>query len=243
LTAVFHVFLRDPRMAQERAEAATAIATEHDIPFELSYGTLVRGWALAEQGHLTEGIAEMRRAITAGEETGFTARPRWFAYLAEACARSEGSSVGLNLLAEGMALMERTGERMYEAELHRVKGELLLMHDAANGLEAEHCFRTAIEVARRQAGKSLELRATMSLAGLLAKQGKGDEARAMLADIYRWFTVAFRSLTRLSDASVAGATRSMGRLPLRALALASGGSCPYWKLRKHRSLAIHLARL
>jgi predicted ATPase len=90
-----------------------------------------------------------------------------------------------------MALTERTGERMYEAELHRVKGELLLMHDAANCPEAERCFRTAIEVARRQAGKSLELRATVSLARLLAAQMRRDEARAMLAEIYCWFTEGF----------------------------------------------------
>jgi predicted ATPase len=87
--------------------------------------------------------------------------------------------------------MERSGERMFEAELYRVEGELLLMHEAADLLKAEHCFRTAIEVARRRAGKSLELRATVSLARLLGKQGKRDEARTMLAEIYNWFTEGF----------------------------------------------------
>jgi predicted ATPase len=185
------MYLRDPRMAQERAEAAIAIATEHGFPFELAFGTLARGWALAQQNHLKEGIAEMRRAVGAGEETGFAARPRWFAFIAEACAKSEGPGMGLKVLAEGMALIEHSGERMYEAELHRIKGELLLMRDAANGPEAEHCFRTAIEVARRQAGKSLELRATVSLARLLQKEGRRDEAHTMLADIYGWFTEGF----------------------------------------------------
>ena len=80
---------------------------------------------------------------------------------------------------------------MYEAELHRLKGELLLMQNAGDSVEAEHCFQTAIEVARRQGGKSLELRATTSLARLLAKQGRRDEARAMLAEIYGWFTEGF----------------------------------------------------
>src|SRR5262249_39715930 len=152
-----------------------------------SYGNFIRGWALAQQGHLEEGIAQMRRAATAGKESGFAARPRSFVFLAEACAKSEAPGTGLKLLAEGMALMEATGERMYEAELHRLKGELLLMHDAANGSQAEHCFRTAIEVGRRQSAKSPELRAATSLARLLAKQGRRDEARAMLADIYSWF--------------------------------------------------------
>jgi predicted ATPase len=90
-----------------------------------------------------------------------------------------------------MALLGRTGERMYEAELYRIRGDLLLMQDAANLTEAEHCFRTAIEVARRQGGKPLQLRATVSLARLLARQGKRDEARAMLAEIYGWFTEGF----------------------------------------------------
>ena len=188
---MFNMFLRDPRTAQARAEAAIAIASEHGLPFELAYGTFARGWALANQGHMEEGVAEMRRAAGASEESGYATRPRWFVFLAEACARSEGPDVGLEVLAEGMALTERTGERMYEAELYRVKGELLLVQDSANTLEAEHSFRTAIEVARCQAGKSLELRATMSLAQLLDKQGKREEARTMLADIYGWFTEGF----------------------------------------------------
>ena len=153
LTTVLHMYLREPRLVQERAEAANAIAFEYGTPFELSYASFARGWALAQQGHLEEGIVEMRRTAKKPAESGFAARPRWFVYLAEACAKSEGPSVGLNLLAEGVALMECTGERMYEAELYRVKGELLLMQEPVNGPEAEHCFRTAIEVARRQAGK------------------------------------------------------------------------------------------
>jgi predicted ATPase len=178
-------------LALERSEAANAIVSEYGNPFELSYGTFTHGWALAEQGHLEKGIAEMRRAFATFEATRFAARPRWFVYLAEACAKSEGSGVGLKLLAEGITLMEATGERMYEAELHRLKGELLLMQNAANLPEAEHCFRTALEVARRQSAKSLELRATTNLARLLAKQGRTDEARAMLAEIYGWFTEGF----------------------------------------------------
>jgi len=90
-----------------------------------------------------------------------------------------------------MALMERTGERMYEAELHRMRGELLLMQEAADLSEAENCFRAAIEVARHQSAKSLELRATIGLARLFAKQGRRNEARTMLAEIYGWFTEGF----------------------------------------------------
>jgi len=193
LTARLHMFLRDAHMAQVRADAAIAIATEHGFPYELAQGTFVHGWALAHQGHLEEGVAEMRRAATALEATGFVARPRWLAFLAEACAKSDDPGMGLKLLGEGMASMKCTGERIYEAELHRLKGEFLLMCDAANALEAEDCFRTAVDVARRQGGRSLELRATVSLTGLLEKNDRRDEARTMLAQIYNWFTEGFET--------------------------------------------------
>jgi adenylate cyclase len=191
LSAMFQIFLRDPRSAQEYAEAAIAIASEHGFPFELAYASFAHGWALAHQGHLEEGIAEMRRAASATKESGYAARPRWFVFLAEACARSEGPGAALEMLSESRALMERSGERMYEAELHRVKGELLLMQEMADAREVEHCFRTAIEVARHQNAKSLELRATVSLARVLAKRGRRNDARLMLAEIYGWFTEGF----------------------------------------------------
>jgi predicted ATPase len=90
-----------------------------------------------------------------------------------------------------MRTIGANAEHPHEPELHRIKGELLIMLDASNFAEAEHCFRHAIESAQRHAAKSWELRATMSLARLLAKQGKRDDARAMLADIYNWFTEGF----------------------------------------------------
>jgi predicted ATPase len=191
LTAVLHMYMRDPRIAQQLAEAAIAITTEHGFPLELAFGTFLRGWALAEEGRLQEGIDEMRRSVTTSEGTGFGARPRGLAALAKACGMSESPVVGLKLLAEGMALIETTGERMYEAELHRLKGELLLMQNAGNSVEAELCLHTAIKLARRQGGKSLELRAITSLARLLAKQGRREEARTILAEIYGWFTEGF----------------------------------------------------
>jgi predicted ATPase/class 3 adenylate cyclase/ribosomal protein L40E len=188
--ASLHTFLRDARMARERAEAAIAISTEYGLPLELAYGTFVRGWALAQQDHPEEGVAEMRRAAITLKAMGFM-RPRFFAYIGEACAGTEGPATGLKVLAEGGAMMERTGERIYEAEMDRLKGEFLLMHDTANTLKAEHCFRTAIEVSRHQGGKALALRATVSLARLFATLGRRDEARTMLAEIYAWFTEGF----------------------------------------------------
>jgi predicted ATPase len=95
--------------------------------------------------------------------------------------------------------VEETGERFWEAEIYRLKGELLLKDKGGrrkdeSEAEAEACFWQAIEIARRQEGKSLELRATVSLARLWQQQGKKDQARRMLADIYGWFTEGFDTL-------------------------------------------------
>ena len=87
--------------------------------------------------------------------------------------------------------IERTGQKYYEAELHRLKGEMLLNKDRSNSTRAEESFAAAIEIARKQHAKSWELRATTNLARLLAKQRKGDKARVMLAEIYNWFTEGF----------------------------------------------------
>ena len=97
----------------------------------------------------------------------------------------------LNAATEALAATDQQEERYYEPGIHRVRGEVLLRQDGSNVEKAENCFRRAIEIARKQSGKSLELRATTSLARLLAKQGRRDEARAMLADIYNWFTEGF----------------------------------------------------
>jgi predicted ATPase len=97
---------------------------------------------------------------------------------------------GLRAIDEGFKFIERTGQRYYEAELHRLKGELLLAQNSSNA-QAQECFRTAIDVARRQHAKSWELRATTSLVRLLRDTERRDEARAMLAEIYNWFTEGF----------------------------------------------------
>jgi len=94
-------------------------------------------------------------------------------------------------LTEALATADEYEIRHYEAEMHRLKGELLLRQDDSKLMEAQSCFERAIEIARKQSAKSLELRATMSLARLFAKQGRRDEARAMLAEIYGWFTEGF----------------------------------------------------
>ena len=101
------------------------------------------------------------------------------------------------MLSEGLAIANKNGERFYEAELYRLRGELLLMQGGSRGssrnapTESEQCFRQAIEVARRQGSKSFELRATVSLCRLLQQQGRGEEGRQILAGSYGWFTEGF----------------------------------------------------
>ena len=98
---------------------------------------------------------------------------------------------GLNALTEALSTADEHEDRFYEPEIHRLRGELLLKQDQSNVPEAQRCFERAIEIARKQSAKSWELRATISLARLLAKQGHRAETRTMLADIYGWFTEGF----------------------------------------------------
>jgi predicted ATPase len=156
---------------------------------------------LAEQGWEHEGIAQIRQGIAAFRATGAELyQPYFLALLAEAYEKAEQGEKGLAVLAEALASVDNTEERFYEAELYRLKGELLLASEGyrpqAVGCrekteEAEACFSKAIEVARKQQAKSLELRAVMSLARLWQQQGKQQEAHQLLAEIHNWFTEGF----------------------------------------------------
>jgi predicted ATPase len=111
--------------------------------------------------------------------------------LAEAYMETGGFDLGLCALTEALAAAGEKDIHNYEAETQRLKGELLLRQDESNTAEAQNCFQRAIAIARKQSAKSWELRATMSLARLLNEQGRRDEARTMLAEIYNWFTEGF----------------------------------------------------
>jgi len=159
---------------------------------ELAQGTILWGWALTEQGQGVEGIAAIRQGLAALQATGEELRrPEFLALLAEAYGGIGQIEEGLNVLAEALAAVEKTGERYYEAELYRLKGELLLAHPTGNHLEAESCFHRSLDIARRQQAKSLELRAAASLSRLWQQQGKRQEAHDLLAPVYAWFTEGF----------------------------------------------------
>jgi predicted ATPase len=189
---MLHRLRQEGQAAQERAEAAMTLSTEQGFPFWLAMGTILRGGALAEQGQATDGITQMRQGLAVFQATGAeVGRPYFLALLAEAYGRGGQVEEGLCALAEALAAVEKTGERFYEAELHRLTGELLLARAVANQVEAEACFRQALDIARRQSAKSLELRAAMSLSRLWQHQGERDEARQLLPEIYGWFTEGF----------------------------------------------------
>ena len=141
---------------------------------------------------IEEGIAQMRQGLAAWRATGAQVlRPYGLALLAEASAQVGQIEKGLTLLAEAMTVANDTGERRWDAELHRLKGELLLAHTRESDLEAESCFGQALDIARRQEAKSWELRAAMSLSRLWQRQGKSVAARQLLTPIYGWFTEGF----------------------------------------------------
>jgi predicted ATPase len=151
-----------------------------------------RGWAMAQQGLNEEGIAQLREGLAASRATGAELlRPYHLCLLAEAWREADRLDDGLSALTEALAAADEHEIGYYEAEMYRLKGELLLTRDDLNSVEAQKCFQRAIEIAGGQSAKSLELRATMSLARLLRDTGRRDEARTMLADICNWFTEGF----------------------------------------------------
>src|SRR5262249_27623566 len=165
--------------------------------------TIMRGWALATQGQAEAGIAQIHQGLAAAQAAEARVfRTHQLTLLTEAYQMVREPEAGLAALDEALALVEQTEERFWEAEIYRLKGELLLevegaelSRGAADGMpdaeSPEGCFLTAIAITRRQEGKALELRATVSLARLWRKQGKKEQAQHILAEIYGWFAEGF----------------------------------------------------
>jgi predicted ATPase len=187
----FFQFYRDARRCQEWATRCMKLSSEPGLPIYLAVATVMHGWALTEQGQVKAGIAQIREGIAIHQTTGSAALMSLFLMvLAKAYGAAGMPGEGLASLAEASAVMEKTGERYCEAEIQRVKGELLRMQGADAG-EVEPHYRKALQVAREQSAKSWELRATLSLARLWQTQGKIGPAREMLGEIYGWFTEGF----------------------------------------------------
>src|SRR5262249_12517206 len=153
----------------------------------ITHGTPVRGWALALQGQGEEGMAQVLQGIAAWRATGAVQLVPYFStLLADVCGHRGHTAEGLQALAEAHTLVEQHEERWWEAEIYRLRGVLLLQQTLTQQDEAEACFQQALDVARHQQAKSLELRAAISLARLWQQQGKRAAARDLLEPIYGW---------------------------------------------------------
>ncbi|MGZ4528846.1 MAG: ATP-binding protein, partial [Mycobacterium sp.] len=183
---------RDAQSARTQAEAAIAVSREHGLDAVELWCLLPRGWALAEQGEVAKGISDIREGMKRRQAHGIDAVWPWFlALLAEAYGKVGQLGNGLAALQEAMQWVQRNDERLYEAEMYRIKGELLLKQQVPETSEAEQCFERALQVARQQQAKSWELRAAMSLGRLRLQQGKHDDARELLIPLYGWFAEGF----------------------------------------------------
>jgi predicted ATPase len=211
--AQLHQVRRDVQWTRERAEESITLSTEQGFAQLVPTDTMLRGWALAMQGQEEEGIAQVRRGLAVCQAAGAEfAQPFFLAQLAEVCGKAGQIGEGLSRLSEALTLVNRTGERFYEAEIYRLTGEITLQSSVqsleSRVKEAEECFLKAIEIARKQQAKSLELRATMSLVRLRQHQAqdhaprttqheariKLNEAHRMLYEVYNWFTEGFDTL-------------------------------------------------
>jgi len=189
LAAFLHQYRQEVHFTQERAEAAIALSNEQGFPHWVAHGKILRGWALARQKRGEEGIAQMHQGLEVYRGTGAKAtHPYSLTLLAEAYGQTGQVEEGLRVLNEASSLVDKHENHFHEAEIHRLKGELLLQQSSDNHTEAETSFQKALDVAQRQQAKSWELRAATSLARLWQSQDKRKDAFDLLAPVYGWFT-------------------------------------------------------
>lgn len=202
ITAVLHLSLGEPKTAREHAKAGFEIATENDLVQYVYWTKITLFSATSElgEGDAADQITGIRETIDACRAIGSNLlSPIWLGLLARAYDQNGQAEESLTVVDEALGEITRTDERIWQADLHRLKGQLLLDRDSANAAEAEACFLEAIGVAQSQKAKSWELRAATALARLWHGQGKANEARDLLTPIHDWFTEGFET-TDLKDA-------------------------------------------
>jgi class 3 adenylate cyclase/predicted ATPase len=188
MTSVVHLFRGDPVRALESAERSLEMSREQRFSLYVLLSTVSRGRALGELGRLQEAVAEIQNGIAEGRRTGVGFMlPMMYSWLADVHAQSGDNETAVSIVEQTLRdISDETG-RSWEAELHRQRAEMLLALNPSTIAEAESHLKYAIELARSQDSKSLELRAAMSLAKLLRQQERIDQARELLEPIYHWF--------------------------------------------------------
>jgi predicted ATPase len=188
---------RNTRRARECAEASAGIASEHGFPFWLAGGTILGGWALAAGGDTQAGVDRLRQGLDEWRATGsVTYMTYYLGLLAESLQTQGDWEVVQQVLGDAMALSQRTDERMIEPELYRMRGEIRLQlgaRDSSARSHAEADFRQALDIARRQEAKSLELRAAIGLTQLQDRLGISGDGRERLARALDSFTEGFET--------------------------------------------------
>ena len=193
-------YRQDAQQVYEFAEAALGVASEQRFAFRMGQAMVLRGWALVMLAQGETGLEQIHQGLDAIQITGAKVEQSYrLGLLGEAYGHIGQPDMGLQVLAEALALSHTSGEHRGEAELYRLKGELLLVQRGKGRNEkeeaaAEACFQQALAIARRQSAKALELRTAMSLARLWQQQGKRAEAYDLLAPVYGWFTEGFDTL-------------------------------------------------
>jgi predicted ATPase len=186
------VFARDVATACAHGNDCVALASEHGFAQWAANGRILQGWAVAQKGEATMGIGRIRDGMAAFEATGarhYT--PFFLTLLAEALALAGKIEEGLAALDDALAQAAISGASGWDAEIHRLRGELTSRLPYPDPANAEDSFRTALAIAREQGTRGYELRAATSLARLWAAQGRQGEARELLAPLYGWFTEGF----------------------------------------------------
>jgi len=216
-TGIVHQVRREKELTLGWAEKTIQLATEQEFPTWKTVGQILRGWVLAVQGQSKEGISLIQQGIASWRAIGAEISvPTFLSFLADAYRENGVPQKGLEVLIEAFAVARRTGDCWWEAELYRLKGELLLQSKVQSfksdlrklrlgtknpqsaicnlQSEAEAAFQTALTIARQQQAKSLELRAAVSLSRLWQQQGKEVNARQLLVHTYRWFQEGFDTI-------------------------------------------------
>jgi predicted ATPase len=181
--------LHEIQASREFSKEVMRLSREKGFVFYQGLALFDQGCTQVEDGQVEKGIAQMHQGLALLKATGTEAYQTYcLSFLADAYRKAGKVEEGLKVLTEALALVERSDERFFEVELHRLKGELLVLQDE---VQAEACFRQAIDIACRQNAKFFELRIVMSLSRLLKKQGKQKEAQKLLSEIHSWFTEGF----------------------------------------------------